>query len=76
MTAREVTECAKRIMKRRNEEARFDAKIHGAVLKEEKDAGKPLNPEQKKIASTSMDRMVREKQEEIAKRKQGMMNVK
>lgn len=63
-------------MARRNEEARFEAIIHGAKIEEKKDVGVKLNEKEVNFAKASQERMIREKQEEIAKRKQNMTQKK
>lgn len=60
-------------MNRRNAESKFNAAIHGATLKDPvKVDGKPLSEKDKKLADSSMDRMIREKQEQLARQKQNV----
>lgn len=77
MTAREVVECAKRINKRRYNEAKFIASVNGALLEKSDDeknkAVEPLNEKEQKHAENAMKRMIAEKQREMAKRNQRMM---
>jgi hypothetical protein len=72
MTTREVIECTKRINRRKKEEAKFNAKLHGATVQEDAvtKVDMKLTDEQKEIAKRSMQRMMREKQEEAARKKQ------
>lgn len=74
MTTREIIECAKRINRRKKEEAKFNAAIHGAKVQEEAVTKVEMNltEDQKKIAKAAMERMMREKQEEAARRKQSI----
>ena len=72
MTAREVVECAERITKRKKEEAKFDAQLHGAKFKDDHKVELNMTPEKDAQAKASLERMLLEKAEEIARRKQGI----
>ena len=69
MTAREVTECTKRIMNRRNEEAKFNAKIHGAKIKEPaQKVGENLTEDEQVFASGRFELAMKEKERELRKK--------
>lgn len=54
MTLREVQSALRCITKRRHDEAKFEAAVHGVQLRGGEDAGKPLTPEKASLIERQM----------------------
>lgn len=73
LTHREVIELTKRILKRRNEEYRFEAIIHGAKIKEDVQVehGKPLSEKESEAIKRAMEKSSKERIEKAKKAMNG-----